>query len=258
MTITILTLFPDMVQAVLGTSMLRRAADAGAVTFRVEDLRQWGVGPHKSVDDTPYGGGAGMVLRVDVIDQALVALAKNPESGIQNPDETPRIILMTPQGKKFDQRMAEKLSSDDRDLILIAGHYEGFDERIRSLVDEEISIGDFVVTGGELPALIVADAVTRLLPNALGSNESVTEESFSLKLNSQLSTLNSRLLEYPHYTRPDSYTPVSRNMSALSVPEILKSGDHGKIAAWRRDQSHERTRVRRGDLLEPKSIDNQE
>lgn len=237
MTIGILTLFPDMVRTVLDTSMLKRAQTDGAVTFTVHDLRSWGIGPHKNVDDTPYGGGAGMLLRVDVVDKALAELT-------QNQDLKPRIILMTPQGKPFSQKIAQELAADGRDVLLIAGHYEGFDERIRGLVDDEISIGDFVVTGGELPALIIADAVARLLPNALGSDKSVVEESFSLTAD------NKPLLEYPHYTRPDRYAPVSQLVGEQPVPDILKSGNHAAIAAWRHQQSLERTKTRRPDLLD--------
>jgi tRNA (guanine37-N1)-methyltransferase len=244
MIFTILTLFPAMVQAVLRTSMLARAAEAGAVTFQVEDLRQWGSGAHRQVDDAPYGGGAGMVLKVDVVDRALTALREQRTVNHEPNNEAPRIVLLTPQGERFDQRRAEGLAASSRDLILIAGHYEGFDERIRPLVDEELSIGDFVVTGGELPTLLVVDAVTRLLPGALGSSESSVEESFSLRQPSS----DARLLEYPQYTRPDSYRPTSRSVGDLGVPPILKSGHHAAIEDWRRTQSLERTRDRRPDL----------
>lgn len=254
MKFTILTLFPDMVRAVLGTSMLDRAAQADVVEFDVQDLRQWGQGIHQSVDDAPYGGGAGMVMKVDVVDRALSALIQNSESRIQNSGKAPRIILMTPQGRTFDQERAEEVAAAGDDLILIAGHYEGFDERIRALVDEELSIGDFVLTGGELPALMVVDAVTRLLPGSLGSDESSNEESFSLTLEPLDSARGSsqsprRLLEYPHYTRPERYTPVSRTVGELAVPEILTSGDHAKIRTWRSDHALERTKERRPDLL---------
>jgi len=234
MTIAILTLFPDMVQTVFNTSMLKRAQADGAIQLVVHDLRQWGSGIHQNVDDTPYGGGAGMLLRVDVIDAALKEL---------NPDGKLRTVLMTPQGRPFTQAIARTMADSDQDVLLIAGHYEGFDERIRALVDDELSVGDVVVTGGELPALIVTDAITRLLPNALGSQESVTEESFSLTEGSKL------LLEYPHYTRPDRYTPVSKPLGELSVPEVLKSGNHAAIAAWRHQQALDKTRARRPDLL---------
>lgn len=247
MTFTVLTLFPDMVRTVLSTSMLARATEAGAVTFRVEDLRQWGSGDHRQVDDTPYGGGAGMVLRVDVVDRAFAALVPRRATSDERPRRPARIILMTPQGEPFDQRRAEALATDGRDLVLVAGHYEGFDERIRSLVDEELSVGDFVVTGGELPALSIVDAVTRLLPNALGSRKSVLEESFAIRSPAG----DGRLLEYPHYTRPEKYQPISRPSASLTVPDVLKSGHHAAIAAWRRTQSLERTRVRRPDLIPP-------
>ena len=249
-----------MVRAVLGTSMLDRAAKAGTVEFAVEDLRPYGVGLHKNVDDTPYGGGAGMVLKVDVVDRALKALLEREERSEKQEVQKPKIILLTPQGKTFNQQRAEDLATEGRDLILIAGHYEGFDERIRSLVDEEISIGDFVLTGGELPALTIVDAVTRLLPGSLGSDNSSQEESFSMIAplslpksdrhsdpTSQVSPV--RLLEYPHYTRPEIYSPVSRPIGDLTVPDVLKSGNHAAIAAWRYNQALGRTKVRRPDLL---------
>jgi len=273
MKFTVLTLFPEMVRTVLGTSMLDRAAKVGTVEFDVQDLRQWGVGIHKSVDDSPYGGGAGMLLKVDVVDRALTVLLEREVRSKKQEAQTPRIILLTPQGKTFDQEMAESFVSDGRDLILIAGHYEGFDERIRSLVDDEISIGDFVLTGGELPALMVVDAVTRLIPGSLGSDDSALEESFSLTLGNQskiplnppsmkgeiplfvkeglgeILLSSQRLLEYPHYTRPDRYTPTSRELGELTVPEILTSGHHAAIATWRQQQALERTKTRRPDLL---------
>lgn len=247
MTFTVLTLFPDMVRTVLSTSMLDRAASAGAVDFRIEDLRRWGIGDHRHVDDTPYGGGAGMVLRVDVVDRALAALVPRRATSDEQTRRPPRIILMTPQGEPFDQRRAEALATDGRDLVLVAGHYEGFDERIRSLVDDELSVGDFVVTGGELPALLIIDAITRLLPSALGSDESALEESFAIRP----PTGDGRLLEYPHYTRPEAYQPISRPSASLTVPDVLKSGHHAAIAAWRHTQSIERTRTRRPDLMSP-------
>ena len=170
MTFTILTLFPDMIRPFLEQSILGRAAQAGTITVQLHNLRDWATDKHHTVDDTPYGGGAGMVLKVDVIDHALAEL-RTP---------TTTVILLTPSGKRFTQEVARTLADTDKDVLLIAGHYEGFDERVRMLVDQEISVGDFVLTGGELPAAIVVDAVARLLPNVLGNPASPQEESFSV------------------------------------------------------------------------------
>jgi len=194
------------------------------VEVHVWDLRRWGLDKRGTVDDRPFGGGPGMVIMCEPVFAAVESVAA----------EDPRVahrILLTPQGTTFDQVRARELASKDR-LILVAGHYEGFDERIRSALDcDQISVGDYVLTGGELPALVVIDAVVRLLPGALGKEESAVEESFS-----------AGLLEYPHYTRP-------RSFRGMDVPEVLLSGDHGKIERWRHEQSLERTRIRRSDLL---------
>jgi tRNA (guanine37-N1)-methyltransferase len=221
MKFTILTLFPTMIEPFLNESIIGRAREDGKLEIEIRQLRDWATDKHHTVDDTPYGGGAGMVLKVDVIDRALADLRTS----------TTRIILLTPQGQRFTQTMARDFAESKQDLILIAGHYEGFDERVRQLVDQEISIGDFVLTGGELPAAIIIDAIARLLPGTLGNPDSATEESFSDKSS----------LEYPHYTRPDSYQPTSQNLGDLAVPEILKSGNHGAIAHWREKQSIQRT-----------------
>ncbi|MBI4022743.1 tRNA (guanosine(37)-N1)-methyltransferase TrmD [Candidatus Berkelbacteria bacterium] len=226
MKFAILTLFPEMLEPFLHGSILGRAIEQGVIEIELCNLRDWATDKHKSVDDTPYGGGPGMVLRVDVIDRALAEL-KSKVKGQRS-----KVILLTPQGQQFTQATAEQLVTDDRDLILIAGHYEGFDERVRSIVDRELSIGDYVLTGGELPAAVVVDAVARLLPGVLNP-ESLKDESFSTK--------SSITLEYPHYTRPDSYTPISQQLGELTVPDILKSGDHQKIAAWRLNEARKRT-----------------
>lgn len=228
MTFTILTLFPEQIAPILTGSVLGRAQGDGKFKVVLRDLREWATDKHKTVDDSPYGGGAGMVLRVDVIDRALSDL-KSTVNGQRS-----TVILLTPQGERFQQGIAEELASSNRDIVLIAGHYEGFDERIRSLVDRQLSIGDYVLTGGELPAAVVVDAVARLLPGVL-DEASPNEESHSLK-----DETGRRLLEYPHYTRPDAYSPTSKDVGELTVPEILKSGDHAKIAAWRRNQSRGR------------------
>lgn len=201
-------------------SILKRAQEKGLVEINIHDLRQWAKDERGTVDDKPYGGGPGMILMVEPIYKAIEAL-KKPNS---------RVILLTPQGKKFDQKKAQGLSKLDR-LVLIAGHYEGFDERIRHLADEEVSIGDYVLTGGELPAMVVVDVVVRLIPGVLGKEESLAEESFT-----------SDLLEYPQYTRPEEFR-------GLKVPEILLSGNHAQIAKWRKEQAKYRTRTRRPDLL---------
>ncbi len=234
MKFTILTLFPELITPYLTQSIVGRAIRSGAIEVEVRNLRDWATSDaHRSVDDSPYGGGPGMVLRVDVIDRALAEL--------QGPRDTkyqiPNTILLTPQGEPFRQEIAEEIAASNHDLILISGHYEGFDERIRSLVDRQISLGDFVLTGGELPALVTVDAVARLLPDVLGADRSADEESHSLR--HPVSGI--RLLEYPQYTRPDRYTPISRDVGVLAVPEILTSGHHAAIKAWRSEQARIRT-----------------
>jgi len=217
----VLTLHPDLVTGPLTTSVLGRAIDAGHITVGIHDIRDHGLGRHRSVDDAPYGGGAGMVMRVDVVAAALEAVV-TPAS---------HTLLMTPGGQPFQQPMAQRLADGFEHLVLIAGHYEGVDARIESLVDGEVSLGDFVLTGGEIAACAIVDAVARLLPGVLGNAASARDESFS-----------DGLLEYPHYTRPASWR-------GLDVPEVLRSGHHGRIEAWRHEQSLERTRQRRPDLF---------
>ena len=216
--IEILTLFPAMLAGPLGESIPGRIQEQGLAQIRIHDLREWGIGRHRSVDDAPYGGGAGMILRPEPVAAALDALRR--------PDST--VILLDPVGEVFRQARAGDLATRSH-LIFVCPRYEGVDERIRSLVDLELSIGDYVLTGGELPALVVIDAVIRLLPGAI-EDASVVEESFS-----------DGLLEYPQYTRP----AVFRGMD---VPPVLTSGDHGAVARWRHEQAVERTRRRRPDL----------
>lgn len=218
----VLTLHPEMVTGPLSASILGRAVERDRIQIGVHDMREHGLGRHRSVDDAPYGGGAGMVLRVDVVVAALEAVRT----------ERSRVILLSPQGRTFVQREARRLAGQEH-LIFICGHYEGIDARIEAYVDEIVSLGDFVVTGGELAAVVVIDAVARLVPGVLGNAASAEEESFS-----------DGLLEYPQYTRP-------RSFRGQEVPEILLSGHHAQIAAWRRAQSEERTRLRRPDLLRP-------
>ncbi len=224
MKITILTLFPQMFSGFLTESIIGRAQKEKLIGIEAVDLRKWGIGTHKSVDDTPYGGGAGMVLRVDVVAKAIAELKKKSA-------KKPRIILLTPQGDKYSQKKARELSEKKEDLILICGHYEGFDERIREYVDEEISIGDYILTGGEIAAAAITDSIVRLLPGVLPKEESHKNESFE-----------SVTLEHPHYTRPDEY-------EGKKVPEVLKGGNHAEISKWRREEAIKRTKKRRPDLL---------
>lgn len=216
----IITLFPDSVKKVLGESILGRAQKKNLIKINFVDLRKFGEGRRKTVDDKAYGGGAGMVLRVDILDKAIRSIKKR----------NVRKILLTPQGKVFNQKKAKSLVKEEN-IILVCGHYEGFDERVRKLVDEEISIGDYVLTGGEIPAMIVVDSISRLIPGVLGKVESLAEESFE-----------NSLLEYPQYTYPREY-------KKMKVPKILLSGDHKKIKNWRQGESKKRTKKRRPDLL---------
>jgi tRNA (guanine37-N1)-methyltransferase len=225
MKITILTLFPDMFSGFLSESIIGRAQKEKIVEIETVDLRKWGIGTHKTVDDTPYGGGVGMVLRVDVVATALKDIRKKAKGKKQ------KVILLTPQGEKYHQKTARALSDKKTDLILVCGHYEGFDERIRDYVDTEISIGDYILTGGEIAAAVLADSIVRLLPGVLGKEESHQNESFE-----------SVTLEHPHYTRPDDF-------EGKKVPEVLTSGHHAEISKWRREEAIKRTKKRRPDLL---------
>ncbi|HWJ04119.1 MAG TPA: tRNA (guanosine(37)-N1)-methyltransferase TrmD [Verrucomicrobiae bacterium] len=222
MQVHILTIFPDMFSP-LRESILARASQKGIVQFNLVDFRQYAYNKHKNVDDYPYGGGAGMVLKPEPIFEAVRDL---PVKG------KPKVVLMTPQGKVFNQGIAKELAQSE-ELVFICGHYEGFDERIRTLADLEISIGDYVLTGGELAAMVVIDATARLIPGVLGEQESYADDSFA-----------HGVLEYPQYTRP----PVYEDME---VPAVLLSGDHGKVAAWRRKEALRKTLLRRPDLFSP-------
>ncbi len=224
MRVDILTLFPQMFESPLGHSILKRAQDVGLVQIALTDIRGFAADSYRKVDDKPYGGGPGMVMMPGPVFDCFEHVRKlSPEEG--------RVILLTPQGQRFDQKKAIELSKEKR-LILIAGKYEGFDERIRIGLDaEQISIGDYVLNGGELAAMVIIDAVVRLLPGALGDEDSTKDDSFS-----------EGLLEYPQYTRPEAYR-------GMKVPDILLSGDHAKIAQWRRQQALERTKKWRPDLL---------
>lgn len=219
MKIKILTLFPDMFIGFMNSSIIKRAIEQEIVSIETIDIRNYSKDKHHHVDDTPYGGGAGMVLRVDVVAEAIK----------DNRKERTKVLMMTPQGRPFNQEVAMELTKET-ELILLCGHYEGFDERIRTYVDEEISLGDFVLTGGEIPAMCVADAVIRLLDGAI-TTESFEDDSFS-----------KGLLEYPHYTRPLEY-------EGLKVPFVLTNGNHAHISKFRHQESLKRTFLKRPDLI---------
>lgn len=217
----IITLFPQIFVSPLGESILKRAQCAELIKITIHDVRSYAEGRHQVTDDAPFGGGAGMVMKVEPIVKAIEQL-KQPKGS--------RVILMSPQGTLFNQKIAEKLSAWSH-LILICGRYEGVDERLQFFIDEELSIGDYILTGGELPALVVIDAVSRLVPGVIGEPLSVIEDTFSCSL-----------LKYPQYTRP-------RSFRGLEVPEILLSGDHEKIRKWRRLQALKKTFQKRPDLI---------
>jgi tRNA (guanine37-N1)-methyltransferase len=217
----IVTIFPELFASPLATGLLGKAGERGLVEVRCHDLRRWTHDRHRTVDDAPFGGGAGMVMRPEPWFEALDELLA---------DGPARVVLLAPDGQRLDQRGAARLAREPR-VVLCCGRYEGVDERVRGRVDEVLSIGDFVLAGGETAALLVLDAVARLVPGVMGNALSAADESFA-----------HGLLEYPQYTRPASYR-------GLEVPEVLRSGDHARIARWRRDQAIERTRRLRPDLL---------
>lgn len=212
----VITLFPEMFAGVFGSSMMRKAQKDGVVSLETVDLRQFGLGPRKQVDDTPYGGGDGMLLMIEPLWRA-VEFAK-----LQDPEA--RVVLMSPRGRRWRQATAQATADDGRGVIFICGRYEGVDERILELVEEQWSLGDFVLTGGELAAMTMVDSIVRLLPGVLGGETSAEVESFS----------DGKTLEYPQYTRPEEF-------QGLRVPDVLLSGHHGKIAEWRAKQSAELT-----------------
>lgn len=224
----VITLFPEMVTPVLGSSMLKRAQDKGLLEVQVHNLRDYTFDKHKVADDVPYGGGAGMVMKAEPI---LRAVEQIREQYAQR-GEPIRLLLPSPQGRPFTQAYAHDLAADSRRLVILCGHYEGIDERVRvALKPEEVSVGDYVLTGGELPALMLIDATARLVPGVLGDPDSVVEESFT-----------DALLEYPHYTRPG-------DVRGLTVPEVLLSGHHEAIRLWRRKEALRATYEKRPDLL---------
>jgi len=223
----VVSLFPEAFAGFLATSFVARAIDAGRMAVRFRSPRDFGLGKHRSVDDTPYGGGSGMVMRVDVLVAAMESLDADAPGGVRA-----RRVLLTPQGQPLDQARVQALAGRDA-VMLVCGRYEGFDERVRAHVDEEISVGDFVMTGGEVAAMAVIDASARLLPGVLGNEASTIDESHS--------PATGGLLEYPQYTRPIEFR-------GARVPDILQSGHHAEIARWRREQAIARTCERRPDL----------
>jgi tRNA (guanine37-N1)-methyltransferase len=220
----ILSVFPEMFESPLNHSILKRAQENGMVEIHLHNIRDYAEDKHRMTDDAPYGGGGGMVMKVEPIDKALTLIAPSRDNAL--------VVLLTPQGETFNQKIAEEMSRHLR-IVLVCGHYEGVDERVRGhLVDREISIGDFILTGGELSAMVIIEVVARLIPGVLGNNDSASNDSFS-----------TGLLEYPQYTRPGSYRD-------WQVPEVLVSGNHREIDSWRRKESLRRTYLRRPDLLE--------
>lgn len=238
MRIDVLTLFPEMFAAPLSTSVLGRAVAEGSLKVNLVNFRDFASGRHRVVDDYPFGGGAGMVLKPEPLFSAVESLLADGLDAGRQADV--RIILMSPQGRRLTDQVVRELAREPR-LILICGHYEGYDERIREhLANDEISIGDYVLTGGELPALVIIDSVARMLPGVLGNGDSAKEDSFA-----------QGLLEYPQYTRPSEFR-------GWPVPEVLLSGHHAQIAVWRRRQALRRTWLRRPDLLQTARLDEED
>lgn len=233
MKIDAVTLFPEMYEGPVTHSMMKRAIDKGLLEFNTVNFRQFGKGKHQQVDDTPYGGGAGMLLKPEPIFEAMEEIEK------ASPETKKRVILMDPAGKPFTQEMAEEFSKEEH-LVFICGHYEGYDERIRTLVTDEVSLGDYVLTGGELASMVMMDAAVRLIPGVLGNHSSAIEDSHS-----------SGLLEHPHYTRPVEY-------KEMKVPEVLMNGNHKLIEEWRHKESLRRTFERRPDMLEKRELTEEE
>jgi len=220
--IVILTLFPEMIQPIVNSSILKRAQENLLVDFEIINFRDFSTNKHKTVDDTPYGGGSGMVLSVEPIYFALESIKNKSHK-----------ILLSPQGQTFNQNKAKELLNKDQ-LVFVCGHYEGFDERVSEFVDEELSLGDFVMTGGEIAAMAMIDTIVRMIPGVLGSAESFEKDSFY-----------EGFLDYPQYTKP-------REFKGLKVPEVLLNGDHAKIEKWRKEMQFKRTEERRPDLLKNK------
>jgi tRNA (guanine37-N1)-methyltransferase len=228
----VLTIFPAIINSYISESILKRAIEEGIIRVDVYNIRDFSEDKHSKVDDYPYGGGAGMVLKPEPIFNALEHICSDGRKR--------HIVLLSPSGRVFDQRAAEDFARQRMDLVLISGRYEGFDERIRTLIDEDFSIGDYILTGGELPALVIIDAITRLLPGVLGAERSAQEESFT-----------TGILDYPQYTRP-------REFRGMKVPEVLLSGNHELIREWRRREALRRTVSLRPDLLEKAELSDED
>ena len=229
-----MTLFPEMVMGGLSDSIIARAVDKGILSIEAVNIRDFAFNKHNKVDDYTYGGGAGMLMQAEPVYLCYEDIMRRiaEENGTDAVKKAPRVIYLTPQGDRFDQKMAEELAAED-DLIMLCGHYEGVDERVlEEIVTDNVSVGDYVLTGGEIPAMLMVDAISRLCPGVLSNTESPETESFS-----------DGLLEYPQYSRPEVWHD-------RSVPQILLSGDHAKVDAWRHEQALERTRERRPDLYE--------
>lgn len=238
----VLTLFPDMIQQGLGTSITGRAIDKGLISVNTVNIRDFSEDRNKRVDDYPYGGGAGMVIQAEPVYKAYGYLVNHIKMSKEEPNafHKPRVVYVTPQGNVFNQGMAQELAQEE-DLIILCGHYEGIDERVlEMIVTDHVSIGDYVLTGGELPAMVMIDAISRLVPGVLKNEASAEFES-----------LRDNLLEYPQYTRPEVFM-------GMRVPEVLLSGHHANIDAWRREQSILRTYERRPDLLDKAELTNEE
>lgn len=225
----VLTLFPEMIMNGLNTSIIGRAMNKGIIELEAVNIRDYATNKHKKVDDYPYGGGAGMVMQAEPVYLSYKSIADNI---LEKTGKKPRVIYLTPQGKVFNQQMAEELSKEE-DIIFLCGHYEGIDERVlEMIVTDNVSIGDYVLTGGELPSMVMIDTISRLVDGVLNNDDSAKYESFA-----------ENRLEYPQYTRPEEFM-------GMKVPEVLLSGDHKKVAQWREEESLKRTRERRPDLLE--------
>ncbi len=232
MIVDVITIFPEMFESVLGASIVGNARDEGLIEVNLHDLRDWTHDKHRSTDDAPYGGGPGMVMKPEPLFESVEAVREGASA-------EPYVVFFTPAGRPLDQGLVLELADKER-LILVCGRYEGFDERALSLADMQVSIGDYVLTGGELPAMVLVDALARHVPGVLGHEQSAADETFT-----------ENLLEYPQYTRPAVYR-------GMSVPDVLRSGDHGRIAQWRREQSVRKTARVRPDLLGRASLDTRE
>lgn len=239
--ITVITLFPNFVEQYTSFGIIARAIKSRLVKFTAMDLRKFGIDKRKTVDDRPYGGGLGMVLRPDVVIKAITK-ARGGAGAKRLAEKQTRVILLTPQGKQFNQAHARRLSKFDN-LVFVSGRYEGFDERVRKFVDEELSVGDYVLMGGELPSLVISEAVLRLVPGVLGKDESADKESFAI---SDVIKKNGVLLEYPQYTKPEI---LEVNGKKLRVPKVLLSGHHVNVEQWRTEEAIKRTKKRRPDLV---------